>query len=65
VERKELNRCLERLRKILEPENEVGLMLLEIVEMLMDRREEDDLLVMQRVENILNRPNKDWLENGL
>ena len=65
MERKELNRCLERLRKILEPENEVGLMLLEIVEMLMDRREEDDLLVMQRVENILNRPNKDWLENGL
>ena len=55
MERKELNRCLERLRKVLEPENEVGLMLLEIVEMLMDIREEDDLLVNQRIETYLKK----------
>ena len=56
MERKELNRCLVRLRETLEPENKSGLLLLEILEMLMDRREEDDLLIAQRVEEYLLEP---------
>mgnify|MGYP005653859533 CR=1 FL=1 len=56
MERKELNQWLERLRKAINPENKIGLMLLEILEMLTDRREEDDLLVMQRIEEYLTEP---------
>jgi hypothetical protein len=56
MERKELNRSLEQLRTVMEPENKVGLLLLEIIEMLMDRREEDDLLVKQRIEEYLLEP---------
>jgi len=54
MERKDLNRCLEQLRKVMEPGNKIGLLLLEILEMLTDRREEDDLLVAQRIEEYLS-----------
>lgn len=52
--RKELNRCLERLRQTLEPENEVALLFLEVIEMLMDRREEEEsILIRQRIDEYL------------
>ena len=49
----ELIQCLEKLGARLEPEKKICLVLLEIVEMLVDRREEDSLLVSLRIEEYL------------
>jgi hypothetical protein len=56
MEREEINAVVRQLRKILEMKTEGGLAsikLLEILEMLIDRREEDDLLVKERLEEII------------
>jgi hypothetical protein len=52
----ELNPTLNMLRKSLEVEperNETSIKLLEILEMLIDRKEEDSLLIRDRLEDIL------------
>ena len=56
MERKNLNPVLKQLRVMLEEkvEGEISIKLLEILEMLMDRREEDDLLIKQRLEEIIS-----------
>jgi hypothetical protein len=57
MERSELNAQIRRFRGALEANaetNSITLSLLEILEMLIDRREEDDLLVKQRLEEIIS-----------
>ncbi len=52
----ELNPTLSALRKSLESQlvgNETSLKLLEIMEMLVDRREEDSLLIRDRLDRII------------
>lgn len=59
MERKELNSTMKRLREMLEEKTGDGftsIKLLEILEMLMDRREEDDLLIKERLEEIISNP---------
>ena len=53
---KNLNEIISSLRKSLgEHNNKAGLVLLEIIEMLIDRREEDGLLVKIRIEEHLRQ----------
>lgn len=64
MERSELNKTVSRFREVLENEaikHEVSLRLLEIIEMLIDRREEDDLLVKESLEAICSKlSNQRW-----